>query len=175
MNKQDIFNKVVTHLRRQGVCASILYEDEHHPPHRACVYLDKATGRRCAIGALIPDNHPALTDPRNVNWAILNLLRAYPDLKDLWGVDVYFLAALQRAHDTGNSFSDPRGVWENHFQDIALIYGLTMPCDHDVNVGERVCFRCHETLTYRDATMILLRKDGKTQGEIDAILPLSNG
>lgn len=51
MTAQEIFNKVALHLVTQNVKAIDIYG--------ACKYLDRRAGRKCAIGCLIPDGHPA--------------------------------------------------------------------------------------------------------------------
>lgn len=45
MNKQEIFDKVLSHMRTQKVRSGV---------DGACVYYNPDTGNKCAIGALIP-------------------------------------------------------------------------------------------------------------------------
>lgn len=52
MNRQDIFNRIVTHLRAQGGRAFEEGSDN-------CLYRGPF-GRKCAIGALIADKHYTL-------------------------------------------------------------------------------------------------------------------
>lgn len=117
MNRQDIFNRVAGHLLTQKVAAKDANEN--------CIYLDEATGNRCAIGCLIPDGHEALNSLSDME----GLLEEYPDLVELWQVDIDdqgeendidFFNGLQFIHD----FSTPKG-WKTrltHFAD-----------DHELN------------------------------------------
>ena len=70
MDKQAIFDQVATHLLAQD-------EKAMEDGGLLCVYLDEGTGLRCAIGALIPNDHPAL----NYRGSVRGVLTAYPDLK----------------------------------------------------------------------------------------------
>lgn len=45
MNKQEIFDKVLNHMRNQKLPAR---------NNGSCVYYDETTNRKCAIGCLIP-------------------------------------------------------------------------------------------------------------------------
>ena len=97
MDRQEVFNKVATHLLTQKSKAQKLVDDEFRA---ACYYLME-DGRKCAVGCLLPDGHPG----QKLMGTVSNLLWQYPDLAYLWEVDelnndVWFLTRLQEIHDS---------------------------------------------------------------------------
>lgn len=104
MNRQEIFNRVCKHLLTQMRQA----RDD-----RGCRYIT-SNGDRCAIGCLIPDNHPGL----HSNSSVYILPKMYPDLMKLWDIqrtsDLMFLCKLQEIHDC----SDPDD-WEERLKQFA--------------------------------------------------------
>jgi hypothetical protein len=117
MNKQEIFDKVVTHLKNQNARAYDKEEDR-------CLYRDESTGYRCAIGCLIPDE---LYNPDFEGESIDTLLEKAPVLKELLKIknfsaissDVMFLRRLQSIHD-GGDLKD----WPMSFRNLAVAYEL---------------------------------------------------
>lgn len=113
MNRQEIFNKVATHLLTQN-SRSMLGD--------FCSYKSPE-GRRCAIGALIPPGHPAETSGNSIGY---QFFEAYPDLKKLWDVqdsyDEDFLRGLQRIHDYTEVYE-----WSLALHNFANQHGLKMP------------------------------------------------
>ena len=118
MTKQEIFDTVVTHLRKQAV-RSMRGPD--------CVYRSP-DGLKCAVGCLIPDSE------YKSNWegyTVLSISEA-PENKDFQsylkskvGLDnMKLLQALQRAHDN-ESFA-PGHTWEDRFERIAEDFELTL-------------------------------------------------
>ena len=109
MNRQDIFNKVVTHLRAQGRCA---FKKDKTTKNNlngiACRYRQTVKGKvlKCAIGALIPDdlyNREMDSESMSADTCMNN----YPAVKqDIIGdgefsfADAGFLTSLQRVHDS---------------------------------------------------------------------------
>lgn len=71
MNAQEIFEKVAAHLLSQN--AQALDKGGN------CLYRDPS-GKACAVGCLIPDGHPALTEDNGSS--VEQLLERHPDLKD---------------------------------------------------------------------------------------------
>ena len=104
MTKQEIFNKATRHLLTQ--------KEKALDPNGNCAYLDPTTGKRCAVGALIPDGHPARCSTVNVT----TLVRLFPDLEELWGGEgsTRLLSYLQRIHDD----SDPK-EWAGDLKALA--------------------------------------------------------
>jgi len=90
VDRRSIFEKVKTHLLAQN-CKAI-------DSLGCCVHMTDA-GMRCAIGCLIPDNHPGIPYTGGVD----ALLCSYSNLRILWGVesddDEVFLMRLQDIHD----------------------------------------------------------------------------
>lgn len=89
MNRKEIFNKVKTHLLKQNArCVKA----------GTCEYQND-DGLRCAIGGIMPDDHPAL----KVGGTVRSILMRFPDLQKIWGVeneeDIQFLLNLQAIHD----------------------------------------------------------------------------
>jgi hypothetical protein len=94
MDKQAVFNKVAEHLLTQNVrCIGV---------DNRCAYRDPDTGRRCAIGCLIPDE---LYKEEMEGWGITDLLITNSPLSKALDVvteeDWDFLAGLQNIHDRG--------------------------------------------------------------------------
>ncbi len=90
MDRQEVYNKVKTHLltqKRQAVQGT------------TCVYRT-SSGLKCAVGCLIPDE-VYTTDFESKD--VVNLLIKFPNLKTILGVETYgdiqFLARLQNIHD----------------------------------------------------------------------------
>ena len=133
MNKQDIYDKVRAHLLSMDAPAT--RASALTGGGESCLYLDPDTGRKCAIGCLIPDGHPG----QGFLGDVLSLMDEYPDLADLWGVsfdddeDGQFLYQLQRVHDGNNygtaSHWGPDGLNDRGreaLDKIAIEYGLTV-------------------------------------------------
>ena len=121
LTDQEIFDKVLVHLREQGKRATL--------EKAGCAYRgDK--GAMCAIGCLIPDH---LYDPRIENRTIdsINIesgLDVFHDILFRAGLHgdakrYLLLSHLQHAHDfaLGHSLD----VWELEMQRIADQYSLT--------------------------------------------------
>lgn len=108
MKRQAIYDTVRTHLLKQNEKAM----------QKGCVYLTP-DGLKCAIGCLIPDGHPGQT----MRIGVEGLMRAHPDLAELWEVDNQedrsLLARLQSIHD-GTSTTE----WKHHLDNLALSYDL---------------------------------------------------
>lgn len=126
MNRQDLFDRAVAGIRKQG---GLALTDNG----LGCLYLTK-DGRRCAIGHLLPEGHPALSP--KVGMGVTNLFRNYPDLNTYFGVasdDIQFLIELQRVHDkagfatdyTSNPATDHLPRFETAARALAEHYGLT--------------------------------------------------
>lgn len=90
MTRQEIFDKVVAHFAVQREAAA---EDG--------VYMYRTPdGRKCAIGALIPDE---VYSRRLEDKSVETLFLEFPDIMRASGLsndDLYFLLALQEVHDT---------------------------------------------------------------------------
>lgn len=111
MTEQQVFDHVVTHLRRQGCKAT----DGQKPFYRY-------GSLKCAIGCLIPDDrYDALFEGRPADEPfVMATLSACgidntPSMKEL-------LLALQRTHDV-QAVSD----WETRFAYMATYHSLTVP------------------------------------------------
>ncbi len=119
---QKIFNHVVNHLRKQGVKAEL----ENPPRHaaNACAYRGK-NSTQCAFGCLIPDE---LYDVGMENKLAYQVLDRFEGVKehinntfgDDWDGSIF--RELQETHD----WTDV-GQWENRFQGVAKLFGLTVP------------------------------------------------
>lgn len=128
MDLQETYDAVVRHLRRQG----------HRAVNEAgnkCEYLAR-DGSRCAVGALIPDWHPALRPGLDVG--VEDLLSAHPDLRDLIAptrTHVDLLISLQLVHDDPKSWTcwglSAEG-WER-LRNIAWAFHLD-PRSHELKI-----------------------------------------
>jgi hypothetical protein len=99
MDLQQTFDTIVQHLRRQG------HRAVNETGYR-CEYL-APDGSRCAVGALIPDGHPALKP--GIGLGVEDLLSAFPDLCELIAPTrdhVDLLCSLQCIHDWRASWTD---------------------------------------------------------------------
>lgn len=117
VGNQEIFDRVLTHLRAQGVAS-------FSPEINDCAYRAQA-GLMCAIGCLIPDDlySPAMEGRSARTLAFLDLIPA-----NLFTAEsVPLLVDLQMAHDTWMPHELGRSLqrWECSMEDIAIEHGLT--------------------------------------------------
>jgi len=114
MTNQELFDRVVSHLRIQGTPAT----DEHG----ACMYRTE-DGLRCAIGCLIPDDR---YDPRWEGKASRSVVRGWDqEILSAAGIESQqreLAYALQTAHDTWGDDCGP--LDEINLARIATEYGL---------------------------------------------------
>lgn len=117
MNSQEIFDKIVSHLRAQGEKSVKRDIDGQF----MCAYRGD-DGRKCAIGALIPD---LMYESRMEGIDLDFLLIRFPKINLLFdnAFDVNnpssLLKFFQRIHD-----GDPVAAWEEEFQRLAEKYKL---------------------------------------------------
>lgn len=119
MTAQEIFDKIVSHLRAQGV-KSIEFgggPDLLQPGEVRCLYRGPL-GTKCAVGCLISDE---VYDEDMEDFNILEVIATTPMLKHLMPHH-QFLVALQTIHD-----SDDVVDWERRFQWLAVKHGLVYP------------------------------------------------
>lgn len=109
MTNQEAFDRMVTHLRRQG---------KRSTDGWACRYRSEA-GLRCAVGVLVTDEFytPQMEGMSTFQSELRELLS-----KALPGVSVALLNIMQYTHDVASP-----GDWEQAWQGIAKQFGLTMP------------------------------------------------
>ena len=105
MDKQTIFNQVLTGMRAQGCLGSKAYLDDQ--------------GKKCAIGILIPDNLYSKEFEDYVPAQVLARIGyAVPD--DIQFDDRWFLSYIQNYHDGSKSLDD----FEFFMKLTAKKYGL---------------------------------------------------
>jgi len=108
MNKQEIFDKISTHLIKQGVQAI---------HNNTCLYYDEETGHKCAIGCLIPTE---LYDYDIEGNSVEELYR-FPKFKEfLKDYDFELLEDLQHAHDVGTN----QEIMLDNLHEVAIKYKL---------------------------------------------------
>ncbi len=127
MSAQELFNKIVVHLRVQGR-KSQRY-DTIGADGFQCAYKSK-NGDKCAIGRLIPDeDYDSKMEGRSIhqlmdldpfNLIFKNLL-PHQDL----------LNELQIIHDKEDVF-----FWENAFTKIARIFNLSLSSDNEIHFDD---------------------------------------
>lgn len=118
MNRQEIFNKVVTHLRQQNAqCFHASLVDDYDNP--MCAYRN-AEGMKCAVGCLIDDSD---YKPEMEGKGITGLLEFF-SLKSVETIREHksMLIDLQHIHDE----YDP-SEWEARLERHANYYNLTLP------------------------------------------------
>lgn len=115
MTKQEIFDKIVAHARKQKEQSLYVYGNSGL---ECCMYRDKQ-GRSCFIGALIPDS---LYDPLMEHNLIYMLLNGWPELYEHIGIDVdiNFLYEIQNIHDTYIPY-----MWEQNLCELAKKHMLS--------------------------------------------------
>lgn len=124
MTHQEIFNKVIRHLRAQGHQAKGC---------NTCVYK-AGDGSQCAIGCLIP---PDKYDPNmefsriSANVRVANVLKAEGyhievDSGEIHGADYRLLLDLQLLHDYRDNWTD-KGIFPAAVRDVARKHGLRVP------------------------------------------------
>lgn len=116
MNEQEIFDKVVNHMRKQG-----------HPSIESgtCAYRTE-DGSMCAVGCLITDEVYAVYGSKIEGHGVINSLVL--EALDISGIDVFkagtgifgLLSCLQDAHDSEPSPDEVRSYMEI-FEDKAKI------------------------------------------------------
>jgi len=117
--KQETFNTVVAHARKQKVRATDMCS-----PGNGCKYRT-VSGLKCFAGALIPDYEyrPTFEDT-----GVLDLNTGEPtsvgDLLTKMGYDYLFVNELQAIHDMRNSDIT---TWEPEFHKLAEKHGLVVP------------------------------------------------
>lgn len=112
---QEIFNKVITHLRKQGKPAA-------EGPY--CRYRTE-DGLKCAVGCLLPDEE---YDSKYEGHIVGGLITILPESKtrDLFKRNVDLLDDLQCLHDNANRENFVADI-NDRAQRIAAEHGLKMP------------------------------------------------
>lgn len=118
MNNQEIFNTVVTHLRRQGVPAEV----EGNCGYRA-QESDKSPILMCAVGCLIKDEfyYEGLEGCCAYEQSVLEAVSLSLDT-DIDEDKQKLLTKLQQCHDVYEPYE-----WEDKFKQIAKKFNLTVP------------------------------------------------
>lgn len=113
MNKQELFDKVVRHLVKQGRPSG------HRTKYGSfiCSYLS-ATGEQCAAGCLLPKDHD-YTKHNNCAWG--RLVDLEPTLEDIGSIS--FIIELQLAHDSMSSHTNWRRHWFSNMISLAQVSG----------------------------------------------------
>ena len=113
MNKQQIFDVVSAHLLKQGECSIGAVESKHGD---VCAYRG-ASGLRCAIGVLIPDDlySPEFEGSQlmDLPWKIKRAVGFNTAAKRT------LLCTLQKVHDNVPSY-----CWDDALQYVAEDFGL---------------------------------------------------
>lgn len=112
LTKQEVFDKVVTHLRKQNA--------KSMSSAGGCFY--RFGEKKCAVGCLIPDE---LYSPRLEGLGVASMVLEDVLLKAGIPESCFsLLTCLQTTHDDCNV-----GQWEIHFQELAEAEGLEFkPC-----------------------------------------------
>ena len=128
MTAQELFNRTLEHLLKQGGPAVNV----------KCLYFDRVSGRRCAIGCHIPTE---LYDPSLEGFSLWQLLnRANPNndptlnfLHSEFGPHIELASDLQEVHDymDGDLNGDPsvRATFELRMRGVAQDFNLEYPTD----------------------------------------------
>ncbi len=125
MTNQEVFDKVLAHLRQQGRASFIVTGTLGTFGDITCMYRSDS-GDMCAVGCLIPDELYSLSMEEST---IDDVLAKSPTLQQLFdGVDFELLSDLQFAHDMlmpKEGYDDSEiSMWEYEMAEIATKYGL---------------------------------------------------
>jgi len=112
MNKQEVFNRVVVHLLKQGKQAIL---PDSTAPVLMCAYRGK-DGLKCAVGCLIPD------EEYMPSFEGCSLERVRSLSRTLQSMNGKLLKHLQYVHD-----SVKPGYWYEELKEAAECFQLTMP------------------------------------------------
>lgn len=114
MTKQETFDTVVAHLRKQGARAETLMDYGDDEP--VCVYR-APNGMKCAAGCLIPDDkYKSTFEKTRVGvYAGTEVTRVIREL----GHAVDLVSELQGVHDAHSP-----EFWEARFKEVARAHGL---------------------------------------------------
>ena len=116
---QEVFDKVATHLFTQGQQAT-------KPNTNTCSYLT-IDGRKCAIGALIPNDLIEKYDLDHYPGGngISAIYKRVLEVTNLFGFSFFptFLADLQRLHDKKSNWSDDNTM-KKALMHVAREHGL---------------------------------------------------
>ncbi len=116
MNNQEAFNKIVTHLRKQGQKSVV-----KHPGRTddICMYRG-LNGMSCSVGCLIPDD---IYSPEMEDTNVRALLERFPKVAEhLKDVDLIVLVEMQAVHDRGIP-----DEWEDKFVSVGARLKLDVP------------------------------------------------
>ncbi len=109
MTNQELFNKVVSHLRTQGPCLNDIGS-------KTCMYRGH-NKTSCAAGCLIQDEHYS---SKLEGWLVTSA--SVINALSLSGVElsqISLLSALQQVHDNHRT-----NTWETELSEVASHYGL---------------------------------------------------
>lgn len=117
MNRQEIFDKVATHLLKQGKRA----ERDYDTIQKGCAYRGQEN-TKCAVGCLIKDEFYStkLEGKRVGSDGVVEAIEKSLGYK-LNDSDIIFLASLQVIHDT----KQPE-YWKNSLEMFCVQYKLNM-------------------------------------------------
>ena|ERR1700679_229238 len=110
MNNQEVFNEIVTHLRKQ--------ECKAQDTSSLCMYRTQS-GLKCAAGCLIRDEEYAPWMERRLFDTILMNERTPKSLVDRLEDNGNVIMRMQRVHDDYQP-----DQWEEQFQKVAEDFGL---------------------------------------------------
>ena len=118
MERQEMFDKMVTHLRIQKIRSVDV--------SGICRYRLKRTAAhaelKCAVGCLIPDDmYERDMDSEGV---IRKLFRSYPKVSELLGgeANIEFLTDMQFIHDKESNNEKWESLWKELAENYNLIY-----------------------------------------------------
>ena len=111
LTNQTAFNKVVKHLLKQGRAA--------RDNDRVCRYRDYDSGRKCAIGCLIPNDEYKKSMEGSSIFGLAEEGILPSSLKEL---NLELLDDLQHVHD----YREP-STWLQQLGTVAVKYNLSMP------------------------------------------------
>ncbi len=109
MKRQDMFNIIVDHLRKQNVKAI--------DSRGTCMYRKNKLKR--AVGCLIPDD---IYQPEMESQSIINLFNNYPKVRKLLGArNIDFLFDMQIIHDK-RDVKEWERLWERYAKTYNVKY-----------------------------------------------------
>ena len=117
MSNQELFDEVYKRIVAQGRGAI-------NETTRDCLYCTP-DGARCGIGIMLPDDHEIIQHAEDfADDSVQEILCRFPDLEEILGNDLMFLASLQTAHDWAAKTPSFVEVYKGRMRGVAKSFGL---------------------------------------------------
>lgn len=129
MDEQEVYDTIITHLRKQG-SRSLLTDEQAKKlfvSYGSCAYRS-VDGKKCAAGIMILDKeYSFLMEGINIT-GLLSRGDCPGSLRERMWPHYYLISDLQFVHD-----KVPVEMWEDEFRRVALMHHLTYTAPNATN------------------------------------------